>query len=143
MYLTEHFSKEEMTITQVRDVDNSCPPTLIIHLRNTAIVLEQVREILGGRPITVNSGYRCPAVNKAVGGADNSAHMQAYAVDFICPSFGTPLDICRALEASRLGFDQVIEEGTWVHISIAPPLRRQILTKQPGGGYSVGLQKTV
>lgn len=143
MYLTEHFSLEEMTTTQVREVDNSCPTRLLPHLRNTAMVMEKVRDLLGGKSIHVNSGYRCDAVNKAVGGVSNSAHLDAYAVDFICPAFGTPLEICRALESSNIGFDQVIEEGTWVHISVAPPLRRQILTKKPGGGYSVGLQKTV
>lgn len=148
MYLTEHFSLEEMTTTQVRGVDNSCPTRLLPHLRNTAMVMEKVRDLLGGKPITVSSGYRCPAVNKAVGGAENSAHLDGYAADFICPSFGTPLEICRAIEASQIGFDQVINEGAhgnslgWVHISVAPGMRRQVLTATFANGkaqYSTGL----
>jgi hypothetical protein len=89
--------------------------------------------------ITVSSGYRCPALNKAVGGAKSSAHVSGHAVDFNCFSFGTPLEICRALAASDLKWDQMIEEGTWVHLSWDPRLRQQILTKRPGGAYALGL----
>jgi uncharacterized protein YcbK (DUF882 family) len=52
-----------------------------VSLRKTAEFLEQVRTFLGGRPITVNSGYRCPKHNAEVGGASNSFHLRAYAAD--------------------------------------------------------------
>jgi hypothetical protein len=135
--LSPHFTLEELTITQIRGVDNSCPDSLLVALADTAKRLEAVRALLG-YPVIVNSGYRCPTVNRIVGGAKNSAHMAARAVDFICPSFGAPISICRAIEASDLQFDQLIEEGSWVHISFDPKMRRQVLTKS-GSGYVAGL----
>lgn len=136
-YLSNNFSLAEMTVTTHRDIDNTPPPTLLDTLRDTAEHMEKVRALLG-QPIHVNSGYRSPALNKAVGGASNSAHMTGHAVDFICPGFGTPLDVCRAVQASGIRFDQVIQEGTWVHLSFAPAMRGQVLTKS-GAGYVTGL----
>jgi len=136
--LSAHFSLEEMTITSHRDLDNTPSAEIVTALTDTAQHMEAVRTLLG-QPIHVNSGYRSPAVNKAVGGAANSAHMSGHACDFICPAFGSPLAICRALVASGIKFDQVIEEGTWVHISFAPTWRQQVLTKNPAGGYYTGL----
>ena len=54
-------------------------------------------------------------------------------------TFAAPLGICRVIAGSALKFDQLIEEGTWVHISFAPAMRRQVLTKNPAGGYYRGL----
>lgn len=148
MQLTPNFTLEELTVTEVRGVDNSCPADLQPHLVNVANTLEKVRKLLGA-PIIVTSGYRCAAVNTAVGGAADSAHLQAFAADFICPDFGTPLQICAKIEAApALIFDQLINEGAkgaslgWVHISIAPPQRRQVLTANFETGkavYSEGL----
>lgn len=137
--LSPHFSLEEMTITQVRGADNTPPADIVANLRNTAQQMEDVRSMLG-KPITVNSAFRSKRVNELVGGAVNSAHMTGHAVDFICPAYGTPLEICRVLERSNLRFDQLIEEGTWVHISFAPTMRRQILTKA-GKGFVAGLKQ--
>lgn len=138
--LTPHFTLEELTITQVRGFDNTPPPEIAARLLALAQMLENIRYILGNVPVLVNSGYRSPEVNKAVGGVPNSAHTQGYAADFIAPRFGTPLEICRALSQDHLlKFDQLIEEGTWVHCSIAPTMRGQVLTKAPGGGYGPGL----
>lgn len=136
--LTPHFSLEEMQATQHREIDNTAPPEVVDVLRNTAQRLEQVRSLLGDRVITVSSGYRCPALNKAVGGARTSAHLTGHATDFNCFGFGAPLDICRVISGSTIKFDQLIEEGTWVHISFAPTMRRQVLTKD-GSGYREGL----
>jgi zinc D-Ala-D-Ala carboxypeptidase len=137
--LSPHFSLEEMQATQHREIDNSAPPDVVARLRNTALHLETVRSLLGDRVITVSSGFRCRALNRAVGGAATSAHLTGDAVDFNCFGFGSPLEICRLLAASGLAFDQMIEEGTWVHLSFDPRLRRQILTKRPTGGYGLGL----
>lgn len=141
--LSPHFSLAEMTATSHRNLDNTPTPEIVATLADTAQRLETVRSLLG-HPIHVNSGYRSPAVNSAVGGVSDSAHMTGHACDFICPDFGAPLDICRRLattHASQGGipFDQVIEEGTWVHISFAPTMRGQVLTKNPEGGYFTGL----
>jgi hypothetical protein len=59
-------------------------------------------------------------------------------VDFNCYGFGDPLAVCRALAESDLAFDQMIEEGSWCHISFDPRLRRQVLTRRVGG-YGLGL----
>lgn len=140
IYLSPHFSLGEMTATQHREIDNTPPDTIVDVLRDTALRLEEVRDLLGDRVITVSSGYRCPALNKAVGGAAFSAHVTGRAVDFNCFGFGSPIDVCRAIVASPLPFDQIIEEGTWTHISFDPRMRRQVLTKDPHGGYAAGLR---
>jgi hypothetical protein len=137
--LTAHFALEELCATQHRDIDNTPPPEVVATLRNTAARLEDVRRRLGGRVISVSSGFRSRALNRAVGGAATSAHLSGHAVDFNCYGFGDPLAICRALADSALSFDQLIEEGTWVHVSFDPRLRRQVLTRRAGGGYGLGL----
>lgn len=137
--LTEHFSLDEMTFTQHRALDNTPPPEVIEHLRITAQGLEAVRTILGDYGVRINSGYRSPEVNAAVGGVSNSAHLTGYAADFVCPRYGSPLLICKAVQRSGLAFDQLIEEGTWVHISFVPAMRRQVITKT-AGGYAPGLK---
>ncbi|HEV2530965.1 D-Ala-D-Ala carboxypeptidase family metallohydrolase [Phenylobacterium sp.] len=139
MLLSPHFSLEELTATSHRELDNTPTPEVATVLADTALRMEAVRTLLGGEAIHINSGYRSIGVNHAVGGVPNSAHLTGHACDFICPAFGAPLEICRALAASAISFDQVIEEGTWVHISFAPTLRRQVLTKKAGGGYALGL----
>lgn len=129
MKLTEHFSLEELTFTQVRGVDNAPSEDVLANLIALALKMERVRSILGNLPIQVNSGYRCPTVNSAVGGSKSSAHMMGHAADFICPRFGTPLEVVRKLDASGVRFDQLIQEGgDWVHISIDPRMRREVLT---------------
>lgn len=137
-YLSPHFSLEELTATDHHGIDNAAPTNIVPVLTETANRMEEVRTVLGF-PIHVNSGYRCPALNKAVGGARTSAHMSGHACDFICPGFGDPPDICRTLNDSDISFDQIIEEGAWVHISFDPRMRHQVLTKAPGGGYAMGL----
>jgi len=138
-YLTPHFTLEEMTATQVRGVDNTPTPEVQKTLLATATQLESVRTLLG-KPININSGYRSVKVNEVVGGAPHSAHITGNAVDFICPKFGTPLEICIAIEKSPLKFDQMIQEGTWVHLSFAPALRRNVMTKTKTG-YVAGITK--
>lgn len=129
MKLTEHFTLDEMTQSQEalrKGLDNTPSQAVIENLKMTAYHMEKVRELLG-KPIFISSGYRSPAVNVAVGGSLKSHHCQGYAVDFKCNSFGTPLDICRKIMASDLKYDQLIYEGTWVHISFAPSMRRENL----------------
>lgn len=146
--LTDHFSLAELTQSETaarRRIDNTPSPAAIENLTRTAQTLEQVRALLGGRPVLVSSGYRSPALNAAVGGAAKSAHMTGLAADFICPGFGSPLEICRKLAASNLSFDQIIQEGTWTHIGLAPvgqKPRQQVLTANFGPGattYANGL----
>ena len=145
MMLTPHFSLAELTFSataQRRQIDNSPPPSVLRNLNQLAVGLEDVRAALDGLPIRINSGYRCPALNRIVGGARLSAHLDGWAADFVCPDFGSPLEIVRVLARSDLVFDKLIQEGTWVHISFAPEARRQLLTAHfgPGGTtYTTGV----
>jgi len=143
MMLTEHFHLDEFTTSQTasrQNLNNEPPRQVVENLKKLAFTLESVRTLLG-YPLHINSGYRSPALNAAIGGVKNSAHLLGYAADFICPQYGSPLSICHFIANSKLiQFDQLIEEGTWVHISVDPRFRGQILTKKPGGGYSVGLR---
>lgn len=140
MRLTQHFSLEEMSVTQVRGVDNTPPSVLWETLRSTAKGMEEVRDLLG-QPVLITSGYRSPEVNKVVGGAKNSAHLTGHAADFICPAFGSPKQVAQAIAASDIKFDQLIwEDETWVHISFDPRFRQQVLTKRRGvAGYQKGI----
>jgi zinc D-Ala-D-Ala carboxypeptidase len=124
--LTEHFTLEEFTDSQTaaRKGINNVPPVGSperANLMRTAETMEQVRTILGDKPILISSGYRSPQVNAAVGGSKSSAHMSALAVDFSCPGFGTPLQICKKLHPhmKELEIDQLIHEyDTWVHLGL-------------------------
>jgi hypothetical protein len=136
--LSPHFTLEEFTDSDTaRQLGLSNLPSadMLVRLKETAAQLEAVRALLGDLPISINSAYRSPAVNSAVGGVPSSAHQQAFAVDFTCGSFGTPFDICKKIAGSPLKFDQLIhEKRVWVHISFAPTMRQQLLTLPPAGG---------
>ncbi|MDE7154989.1 MAG: peptidase M15 [Muribaculaceae bacterium] len=111
-------------------IDNSIPESAkknIAALVDT--VLDPLREAWG-KPITVTSGYRCPELNKAVGGAKTSHHLSGMAADI---STGNKADNRRLFElVQKLGlpFTQLINESnfTWVHISLdSANVKRQIL----------------
>ena len=137
MQLTPHFSLAELTITNQK-IDNTPSKEVIEVLRTTAFYMEKVREILGGGSITINSGYRSPDVNRAIGGSSNSAHLYGYAVDFT--AYGhTPLTVANTLAKSNLKFDQLIYEKTWVHISFDPRMRGELLTLKSKGKYVKGI----
>lgn len=130
MQLSEHFSLAEMVLSQEasrKGIDNTPTPEIIAALTATCQQAEAVRGLLGV-PMLVSSGYRSPALNAAIGGTINSAHCLGYAMDFICPAFGTPLDICRKIQAAGTRVDQCIQEGDWCHISFAPTYRQEFLT---------------
>lgn len=149
MQLTPHFRLSEFTRSQVatrRGINNDPPEPVIANLRQLAVLLEAVRVLLGGNPLQITSGYRCPMLNHVVNGAKHSAHLDGRAADFISPSYGTPLEVAQTLADSGLPYDKIIHEGgRWVHIQIpragqAP--HRQRLTATFGGGgvtYTEGL----
>jgi zinc D-Ala-D-Ala carboxypeptidase len=147
MQLTEHFSLEELIASELaarQGIDNTPGDGLLANLRVLARGLERVRTTLGGKPIHVNSGYRCAALNTAIGGASNSMHMQGLAADILCPQFGPPLSVCRAILAGGLETDQIIHEfGRWCHVAFAAPgtpARRELLTiASATEGYQHGL----
>lgn len=143
----EHFSYEELIITQHRDIDNTPPVAVISTLADTAWKMEWIRNaVLGGFPVIVTSGYRCEALERRlcysayqqwcaeqhliVNSASwkryfsNKAHPQGFGIDFICPRFGPPAAVVAAIKAHpKTKFDQLIHESTWTHESFDPRTR--------------------
>ena len=118
MILTKHFTLEELTTTEHRELSNEPNETERANLVRLAIFLEQVKELLGGKPIMVNSAFRSKAVNDAVGSKDSSQHRVGCAADLRIPGM-TPDQVVQAIIGSQLEFDQVIREfDRWTHISV-------------------------
>ena len=131
MMLSPNFALSEFTESQTAarlGLDNDPPAELYETLKATARCMEDIRDLLGGKPVLISSAYRSPEVNKAVGGSANSQHTKGEAVDFTCPKFGTPREIVTKIKDSPLLFDQLIlEYDRWVHISFSTRNRRQVL----------------
>jgi len=118
MNLSEHFTLEELTHTDHRELDNTPNDAERNNLNRLAEFLEQVKTVLGGKPIMVNSAFRSKAVNDAVGSKDTSQHRVGCAADIRVPSM-TPDEVVKAIIASGIGYDQVIREfDRWTHVSI-------------------------
>jgi hypothetical protein len=104
--------------------------------------MDKVRVVLLDKSIHVDSWYRCLELNRLLGSKDTSQHVEGKAVDFTCPDFGTPLEICRQLIKFKdlIRFDQLILEHTWVHISFnSGSSHGEVLSLLATGGYAHGL----
>ena len=104
------------------------------------ILLDPIRAAWG-RPIVVNSGYRCPELNRLVGGAANSQHTKGQAADIECLT-RNPDDNRRLFQLIRnmnLPFDQLINEFgySWIHISYVPGGRHRVLEAEKVAGKTV------
>jgi len=135
--LTEHFSLEELTVTDHREFDNTPSAFERANLVRLAGLLERVKTALGGVPVMVNSAYRSKAVNDAVGSKDTSQHRLGCAADIRVPSL-TPDQVVKAIMAAKLPYDQLIREfDRWTHISIPNTLngtpRGQVLIIDKAG----------
>ena len=118
MNLSEHFTYDELTHTDHRDLDNTPNEHELENLKRLASFLEEVKTVLGGKPIMVNSAFRSKAVNDAVGSKDTSQHRIGCAADIRVPGM-TPDEVVKAVIASKIGYDQVIREfDRWTHISV-------------------------
>lgn len=118
MNLSENFTYEELTHTDHREFDNTPNDAEMANLVRLAAFLEQVKEVLGGKPIMINSAFRSAEVNKAVGSTDKSQHRHGCAADIRVPGM-TPDEVVSAIIASGLPYDQVIREfDRWTHVSI-------------------------
>ena len=135
--LTEHFSLEELTHTDHREFDNTPNAEETANLERLALFLEQVKETLGGKPIMVNSAFRCKQVNDAVGSKDSSQHRIGCAADIRVPGM-TPDEVVQALMAAHIPYDQIIREfDRWTHISVPntkdmTPRRQALIIDQLG-----------
>ena len=131
MNLSEHFTLEELTHTDHRELDNTPNDLEIENLKRLAHFLEAIKQVLGGKPIMVNSAFRSEAVNTAVGSKNTSQHRVGCAADIRVPGM-TPDDVVKAVMRSGLEYDQIIREfDRWTHVSIptvqGTPARRQAL----------------
>ena len=129
MNLSEHFKLEELTRSEtakLKGIDNTPSDLVIENLRALCeYTLEPLRQRLG-KPIRVSSGYRSPEVNKAIGGASNSQHVEGKAADITVA--GMTVDELFEEASKYVAYDQVIQEfGRWVHLSYSNPLRRMRL----------------
>ena len=118
MNLSPHFTLDELTHTDHREIDNSPNQAEIENLQRLANFLEEVKTVLGGKPVMISSGFRCKALNDAVGSKDSSQHRVGCAADFRVPGM-TPDEVVRAIIASGIGYHQIIREfDRWTHISV-------------------------
>lgn len=137
MNLSEHFTLEELTHTDHRELDNTPNDSEKNNLNRLASFLEQVKTVLGGKPIMVNSAFRSKAVNDAVGSKDTSQHRVGCAADIRVPSM-TPDEVVKAIIASGIGYDQVIREfDRWTHVSVpnepsGTPRRQALIIDKSG-----------
>jgi putative chitinase len=150
----DNFSIAEMSdcsLAERMGIDNTPGIKALENLSITVTGLERLRAILG-HPIHVNSGYRCEALEKVLCQSDYSTwcsrnghaidnmswkryfeskdHPRGYAADFTCAQFGTPEDIVKVIQSTSFDFDICILEGSWVHISFAPKMRREFRIKE-------------
>jgi zinc D-Ala-D-Ala carboxypeptidase len=140
MNLTPHFTLDELTASETAERngwDNTPNDQELENLKRLADFLEQVKVVMGGKPVMINSAFRSKKVNDAVGSKDTSQHRIGCAADIRVPNM-TPDEVVRKVIASGIGYDQVISEfGRWVHISVPSSMdttpRRQALIIDKAG----------
>ena len=146
MRLSPNFNLDEFTQSASADrlnISNEPTAEVITSLQLLVTnVLQPLRTALG-RSITVTSGYRNPAVNKAVGGVKTSQHSEGKAVDIVVAGVA-PHAVVEMLLKLNIPFDQVINEfNDWTHISYNKDInRKQVLTAKKINGktlYTNGL----
>lgn len=134
MNITEHFTLEELTFSQValrKGYNNQPTAWAIANLTRLCTTLLEPARTLAAVPLHVDSGFRSLQVNAAVGGVSSSAHTQGRAADLV-PIGATVEQVFEELRTDpALPYDQIIIEcGAWIHLAIAAegvPARRQAL----------------
>lgn len=137
--ITPHFTLEELTASETAERngwDNTPGEAEQANLKRLANLLEQVRALVN-KPVMVNSAYRSKKVNDAVGSKDTSQHRLGCAADIRVPGM-TPDQVCRAVIASGIAYDQIIREfDRWTHISVpntesTPPRKQALIIDRAG-----------
>lgn len=125
----KYFTIEELTrstTARLMGIDNT-PSQQVIDNLNALVdnVLDPLREAWS-KPLHVNSGYRCRALNKAVGGVPASQHMRGEAADITAGSKDANRELYSLLKRLNLPVDQAINEKdfSWIHVSYGPRHRR-------------------
>ena len=131
--MAKYFTLQELTrsaTATAKGIDNTPPPDIKVKLTSLANdCLDPVRE-LWGKPIHVNSGFRCKQLNDAVGSKDTSQHLRGEAADITTGSKEGNKKLFDMIVASDIKFDQLIDESnySWIHISYrAGNNRRNVL----------------
>lgn len=138
--LSPHFRLSEFvrSATAKRlSIPNDPSPAVLANLRTFAKSLEPVRELSGG-PVSLSSGYRCDALNRAIGGSSSSVHDDGFAGDLLLKGC-TREQLVRRIVDAGLPFDQLILEESWLHFGLFSPRgeqRRQVKRQaRPGAPY--------
>lgn len=120
--ITENFSWEEFQRSSKAEelgIDNSIPDESIAsQVRSLVVTVLQPLRSAFGKPLHINSGYRCPDLNKALKGAKNSQHTKGQAADIASDN---PRELAEHVLQEKLPFDQMILYNTFVHISHKHP----------------------
>ena len=130
----KHFTINELTRSDTAlrlGIDNRPPANAVAALHALVDnVLDPLREAWGG-PIHVNSGYRCPALNKAVGGTPGSQHQRGEAADITVGSRSGNRRLLALIKRLNLPVDQCIDEKDcrWIHVSHRPGRNRRLYMK--------------
>ena len=144
MNLSKHFTYDELTTTNHREFDNTPNEAELENLKRLANFLEEVKAVLYGKPIMVNSAFRSELVNNACGSKSTSQHRVGTACDIRVPGL-TPDEVVKAIMDSDLPYDQLIREfDRWTHLSIPnqptdlPRKQALIIDKTGTRKYSMG-----
>lgn len=140
--LSQHFTLEELTFSSIalrHDIDNTPNAVQVANLTRLALTLLEPARAIIGAPMTIDSGFRVPALNLLVGSTSkHSEHLDGLAADCIFPPSFDLRNIFDALRTNLTGYDQIIIEcGAWIHIA-APEANTQprgdqlIATGRPG-----------
>lgn len=125
----KYFTLRELTASATASrlgIDNTPSPQAVNNLNALVThLLDPLREKFG-RPIYVNSGYRCPELNKAVGGSLTSQHLTGEAADITAGNKRENHRLYELLQSLKLPVDQAINECdySWIHVSYGPRHRR-------------------
>lgn len=144
MQLSEHFELAEFLVSETaarRGISNEPTPEVIKNLRRLCQSVLQPLRVHLKRPVVITSGYRSPALNRAIGGSPTSHHMQGRAADLIVPGM-TPLAVCQAANQLKLPCVQIIHEfGRWAHLAVGVSndahQRTQLLTAKLNQGKTI------
>lgn len=124
MKLTEHFTLAEFVRSETADrkhIDNTPTTEAVDNLRALCRDVIEPARVAFGEPIYITSGYRCPALNKAVGGKPTSQHLRGEAADLQVRGVDNLRKLYRLIKDHGV-FDQLLFESNkagvrWIHVS--------------------------
>lgn len=124
MQLTEHFTLSEFVRSETaahKHIDNTPSPEVVENLRALCRHVLEPARVAFGAPVYITSGYRCPALNKAVGGKPTSQHQYGEAADLQVQGVRNLKRLYKVIKDHGI-FDQLLYEtnqagAKWIHVS--------------------------